>query len=91
MSKKELLEQAKALGLKPVTRNSVAELEAMIATATAKPKAPREAKGKKETGDNPDIARLIEGIDTGDFGLALMHRELTPGKLVRRSVSNRRS
>ena len=83
MTKKQLLEQAKALGLKPVTRNSVTELEAIIATAAAKPKAARGRKAKKATGDNPDIARLIEGIDTGDFGITLEHHELTPGKLAR--------
>ena len=84
MTKKELLEQAKTLGLTPVTRNSVAELEAMIATATAKPKAPRKAKGKKATGDNPGVVRLIEAIGTGDFDLALEAADLTPGGLARR-------
>lgn len=62
-------------------------LKARIAEAeqAAKPKAPRatKAKGEKATGDNPAVVALVEAVDTGDFGLALMHRDLTPGGLAK--------
>lgn len=81
-TKKQLLEQARALGLKPVTRNSVAELEAMI--ATAKSQAPRPGKAKKATGDdNPAVVRLIEAQQDGTLRAAIDAAGLKVGTLAR--------
>ncbi len=78
-TKKELLEQAKALGLKPVTRNSVAELEAMI--AGAKPKATRVAKPAAD--ENPAVVRLIEAQQDGGLRAALDAAGVKVGTLAR--------
>lgn len=79
-TKKELLEQARALGLKPVTRSSVPELEAMI--AGAKPKATR--KPKAVTGDeNPAVVRLIEAQQDGGLRAAIDAAGLKVGTLAR--------
>jgi hypothetical protein len=71
-TKKELLEQARSLGLNPVTRNSVAELEAMIATATAKPKASRSAKARRRSAivvcaERPD-RQISKGLERAPIG-----------------------
>jgi hypothetical protein len=81
-TKKELLEEARSLRLKPVTRNSVAELEAMIAEATPKPKATGFKRAPKAA-DNPDVVKLIDGVGTGDFALTLEEAGLTMGGLAR--------
>ena len=84
-TKEELLDRAKALGMKPVTRNSVAELEAMIteAEAAAKPTKVSKPRKTRQLDPNVEVERLMAVIRDGTFARVLEREGLTAGGLAR--------